>query len=95
VLKGKKIMLELKASNQVSYYGKALLNFNNDSIELLSYLTNVASFNTIDKTLKIKAFYSKTTLKHIKDFINFINERYNLQIDNTSTKALKNYLIKQ
>jgi hypothetical protein len=95
VLKGKKIMLELKASNQVSYYGKALLNFNNDSIELLSYLTNVASFNTIDKTLRIKAFYSKTTLKHIKDFINFINERYNLQIDNTSTKALKNYLIKQ
>jgi hypothetical protein len=89
------MVLELKASNQVSFYGKALLNFENDNIELLSYLTNVASFNTIDKTLKIKAFYSKTTLKHIKDFINFINERYNLQIDNTSTKALKNYLIKQ
>jgi hypothetical protein len=89
------MLLELKASNQVSFYGKALLNFENENIELLSYLTNVASFNTIDKTLKIKAFYSKTTLKHIKDFINFINERYNLQIDNTSTKALKNYLIKQ
>jgi hypothetical protein len=89
------MVLELKASKQVSYYGKALLQFENDSIELLSYLTNVASFNTSDKTLRIKAFYSKTTLKHIKDFINFINERYNLQIDNTSTKALKNYLIKQ
>ena len=89
------MVLELKASKQVSFYGKALLQFENDNIELLSYLTNVASFNTIDKTLKIKGFYSKTTLKHIKDFINFINERYNLQIDNTSTKALQNYLIKQ
>jgi hypothetical protein len=88
------MVLELKASKQVSYYGKALLNFEGENIELLSYLTNVASFNTTDKTLKIKAFYSKTTLKHIKDFINFINERYTLQIDNTSTKALQNYLTK-
>jgi hypothetical protein len=88
------MVLELKASKQVSYYGKALINFEGENIELLSYFTNVASFNTIDKTLRIKAFYSKTTLKHIKDFINFINERYTLQIDNTSTKALQNYLTK-
>jgi TFIIF-interacting CTD phosphatase-like protein len=89
------MVLELKASKQVSYYGKALLNFEGENIELLSYLTSVASFDTIKKELKIKAFYSKTTLKHIKDFINFINERYTLQIDNTSTKALQNYLVKQ
>jgi hypothetical protein len=88
------MVLELKASKQVSYYGKALINFENENIELLSYFTNVASFNTIDKTLKIKAFYSKTTLKHIKDFINFINDKYNLSIDNTSSKALENYLTK-
>jgi hypothetical protein len=89
------MVLELKASKQVSYYGKALLQFENDNIELLSYLTNVASFDTIKKELKIKAFYSKTTLKHIKDFVNFINDKYNLSIDNTSSKALENYLIKQ
>ena len=88
------MLLELKASNQVSFYGKALLQFENDSIELLSYLTNVASFNTIDKTLRIKAFYSKTTLKHIKDFINFINDKFNLNIDNTSVKKLEKYLTK-
>jgi hypothetical protein len=88
------MVLELKASNQKSYRGKALINFENDNIELLSYFTNVASFNTIDKTLRIKAFYSKTTLKHIKDFINFINDKYNLSIDNTSSKALENYLTK-
>jgi hypothetical protein len=88
------MVLELKASKQVSFYGKALINFEGDNIELLSYLTNVASFNTIDKTLKIKGFYSKTTLKHIKDFINFINDKYNLSIDNTSSKALENYLTK-
>jgi hypothetical protein len=88
------MVLELKASKQVSYYGKALLNFNNDSIELLSYLTNVSSFDTIKKELKIKAFYSKTTLKHIKDFINFINDKYNLSIDNTSVKTLEKYLTK-
>jgi hypothetical protein len=88
------MVLELKASKQVSYYGKALINFEGENIELLSYFTNVASFNTIDKKLRIKAFYSKTTLKHIKDFINFINERYTLQIDNTSVKTLEKYLTK-
>jgi hypothetical protein len=88
------MVLELKASKQVSHYGKALISFEGDKIELLSYLTNVASFDTITKKLIIKAFYSKTTSKHIKDFVSFINERYNLQIDNTSTKALQNYLIK-
>jgi hypothetical protein len=88
------MVLELQANNQKSFYGKALINFEGDNLELLSYLTSVASFDTIKKELKIKAFYSKTTLKHIKDFINFINERYNLTIDNTSSKALEKYLTK-
>ena len=88
------MVLELKASKQKSFNGKALISFEGENIELLSYFTNVASFNTITKKLIIKAFYSKTTSKHIKDFVSFINERYTLQIDNTSTKALQNYLIK-
>jgi hypothetical protein len=88
------MLLELQASKQKNYYGKALIRFENDSISLLSYLTSVASFDTSTKTLTIKAFYSATTLKHIKDFINFLNYRFDLTLDNTSKKALKKYLIK-
>jgi hypothetical protein len=87
--------LELKPTNQKSYYGKAILKLKeNESIDLISYFTSVASFNLKNKELEIKGFYSKTTLKHIKDFINFINRNFDLSLDNTSKKALERYLKK-
>lgn len=41
-----------------------------DNIYLISYTTNVAKYNTIKKTFQVaKKFYSKTTSKHINEFI--------------------------
>ena len=59
---------ELNARNQKSYYGKALVLENDNTIKLQSYETIVAVFNKKTNVLKINGWYSMTTSKHINDF---------------------------
>lgn len=60
---------ELNATNQKSYYGKALVLENDNTIKLQSYETIVAVFNKKTNVLKINGWYSMTTSKHINDFL--------------------------
>ena len=59
---------ELNATNQKSYYGKALVLENKSTIKLQSYETIVAEFNKKTNVLEISGWYSMTTSKHINDF---------------------------
>lgn len=59
---------ELNATNQKSYYGKALVIDGKDTIKLQSYTTIVAELNKKLNVLKINGWYSMTTSKHINDF---------------------------
>ena len=59
---------ELNATNQKSYYGKALVLENKSTIKLQSYETIVAVLNKKTNVLKISGWYSMTTSKHINDF---------------------------
>lgn len=62
--------------HQKSFYGKAIVVVTNDKYEnthrLYSYDTQVACLNLSDKTLKIFGWYSSTTSKHIRSFLNMI-----------------------
>lgn len=60
---------ELNATKQKSYYGKALVLEDKNTIKLKSYGTIVAVFNKKTKVLKIGGWYSMTTSKHINDFL--------------------------
>ena len=60
---------ELNATKQKSYYGKALVLENKNTIKLQSYNTIVAVFNKKTNVLKINGWYSMTTSKHINDFL--------------------------
>ena len=77
--------------NQKSFYKKALIIDNDKTTELKSYETIVAIYQKDTKTLKINGFYSMTTLKHIKEFINVLNKTYDLNIPLTK-KGLEKYL---
>lgn len=60
---------ELKATTQKSYYGKALLLEDGDSVKLRSYETIICEYNTKTKEFKkIWQGWSKTTAAHIDDF---------------------------
>lgn len=60
--------LEPIYSGQKSFYRKAKVYCSGDMLELVSYSTNVATFNTTTNILKIKGYYSKTTKIHILEF---------------------------
>lgn len=59
--------LEPIYSNVKSFYGKAKIIRENGVIKLMSYSTIVATIQ--DGKLHINGFYSATTLRHLKEFI--------------------------
>jgi hypothetical protein len=77
--------------NQKSFYKKAFIIDNDLTTALRSYNTIVSVYNKDTKTLKLNGFYSKTTTKHIKEFVNVLNKTYDLTLPLT-TKELKKYL---
>ncbi len=60
---------ELKAvyDSRKSFYGKAQVEQEGDSIKLYSYNTLVCEIK--QGKAQIKGFYSQTTLRHIKEFL--------------------------
>lgn len=60
-------LLEPVFDTRKSFYGKAQVLTENDTITLISYSTKVAEIK--DGKAKIFGTYSPTTLRHIKDFL--------------------------
>lgn len=53
-----------------SFYGKAkVIYYDNGIIELQSYNTIVCRLNTTKRTCNIYGYYSKTTARHIREFL--------------------------
>ena len=52
-----------------SFYGKAKILKDNQTIKLQSYNTIVAEYNPSKKVLKINGWFSVTTARHINEFI--------------------------
>jgi len=55
--------------NRKSFYGKALVHTDDDSIKLQSYNTIVAEIKREPKRAIVRGTYSPTTLRHIKEFL--------------------------
>jgi len=72
--------IELTPVNRKSFYGKAVMIDNGDTVELLSYQTKVAEFNKRTNKATVKGWYSSTTARHINAFLhNFGLERMTKQ----------------
>jgi hypothetical protein len=89
-------VLELKPTSQKSYYGKAIIVGVEHSVMLKSYDSFVATFDSEKNVLELNsyAFYSKTTLKHVKDFVKYMNEWKKTTFKYGSKKELLQYLKK-
>ena len=62
--------MELQATLQKSYYGKAKIRMENNILILTSYNTDVLSYDTINGNInRLWNGYSSTTMKHINDFL--------------------------
>lgn len=65
-------MYELKPiDSRKSFYGKAVVTRDGDTLTLTSYTTKVATYNEATKELKVNGWYSNTTARHIRSFLDF------------------------
>jgi len=82
---------------QKDFYNKARIEAEADTISLISYATKVATYNTATKSLAIKGFYSNTTTRHLKAFIDYLNQYHKaelLEANSTTQELAKAYLNK-
>ena len=63
-------ILDLKPLNgQKSFGGKAQIIMNDDNIQLRSFETIVAEYNTKENVINVFDWFSMTTAKHINSFL--------------------------
>jgi hypothetical protein len=61
--------LETRYDSRKSFYGKAKVEVTSDRITLISYTTKVAFINKTNNTCTLNGVYSRTTIRHIKEFL--------------------------
>ncbi|MDC7249497.1 MAG: hypothetical protein PQJ49_06250 [Sphaerochaetaceae bacterium] len=59
----------LEPLNRKSFYGKAVVTTDNNISTLRSYETDVATYNHETNEMKVKGWYSATTMRHINAFL--------------------------
>lgn len=77
---------ELKPLNTKSFYGKAkILESNTGIYKLLSYDTEVASYNRVTNKMNVYGWYSLTTSRHINAFLEYFG------FDKCNKKQMESY----
>lgn len=51
--------------------GKAIVTEESGVSKLTSYITEVATYDKINNTMKVNGWYSLTTVKHINEFLQY------------------------
>lgn len=76
----------MPTQNQKSFYGKAkILESNTGIYKLLSYDTEVASYNRVTNKMNVYGWYSSTTSKHINAFLEYFG------FDKCNKKQMESY----
>jgi len=74
--------LQARFDRRKSFYGKALIKETEKESILLSYLTEACVYNKTTKQFRILNIESKTTVRHVREFIAQIDPRFNTSITN-------------
>jgi hypothetical protein len=74
--------LQTRFDRRKSFYGKALIKETEKELILLSYLTEACIYNKTTKKFLILNVESKTTVRHVREFIAQIDPRFNTSITN-------------
>lgn len=79
---------ELKPTNgRKSFGNKATVIVNDNISTLISYNTEVASYNHLENKIVVYDYFSATTLTHINSFLNYYG------FDTVSKKELEKYYL--
>lgn len=83
-----------KVDNALSFYGKALLIETDDEIKLQSYDTIVCVFDKVYNSVKINGYYSMTTGRHIRSFLEYLGVNTKALIETSKCRSLKKFIEK-
>ena len=75
-----------------SYYGKALLIEDGDFILLQSYDTIVAMYNKKTHLVTMKGWFSMTTGRHIRSFLEFLGVRVEGLLVGSKSRSFKQFI---
>lgn len=78
----------------LSFYGKALLIETDDEIKLQSYETIVAEYSKTEQKVSIYGYYSMTTSRHIRSFLEYLGANTKALIENSKCRSFKKFIEK-
>ena len=88
------LLVPMGGDSALSYYGKAILIETQDLIKLQSYDTIVAVFDKTYNSIKINGWYSMTTGRHIKSFLEFLGVRTEGLLKGSNCRSFKQFVEK-
>lgn len=78
----------------LSFYGKALITEDENYIKLRSYNTIVCVFDKAYNSIKINGWYSMTTGRHIRSFLEFLGVNTKAMMENSNCRSFKQFVEK-
>lgn len=88
------LLVPVSYDGALSFYGKAILIENEETIKLQSYDTIVCVYDKTYNSVKIKGWYSMTTGRHIRSFLEFLGLNVNNAIKANSCRSFKQFIEK-
>lgn len=78
----------------LSFYGKALIIEDEDYIKLKSYETIVSVFDKTYNSVKINGYYSMTTGRHIRSFLEYLGVNTKALVERSKCRSFKKFVEK-
>ena len=78
----------------LSFYGKAIIIEDEDYIKLQSYDTIVCVFDKTYNIVKIKGYYSMTTGRHIRSFLEYLGMNTKGLLKGANCRSFKQFVEK-
>ena len=88
------LLMPCYSDKALSFYGKALLIETDDEIKLQSYNTIVCIFDKTYNSVKINGYYSMTTGRHIRSFLEYLGLRVDKAVKANSCRSFKQFVEK-
>lgn len=88
------LLVPCVSDKALSFYGKAIIIETQDDIKLQSYDTIVCVYDKTYKSVKIKGWYSMTTGRHIRSFLEFLGVRVEGLLVGSKCRSFKQFVEK-
>ena len=88
------LLIPVSYDGAMSFYGKAIIIEDEETVKLQSYDTIVCVYDKTYNSVKIKGWYSMTTGRHIRSFLEFLGVRVEGLLVGSKCRSFKQFIEK-